>query len=286
MSIILCESTIDMDKKKLEKLGAVVLPFPYKVDGQEQKYEMKSNFDFKKFYEQTVNQDVSVCLQNITYFIELIEPYLKNGNDIIYISCSSRLNPSFNNLKNALNYLKNQYPDRNIYFVDTMSISTGAGSLVYGALKLHNNGATDEEVVRYVKNNRKNFSAYCVISDTTKIINTDFIENINQLKESKMVAVRPIFTINEKGQISLVSRPIGMKKALSILVNKLKQFGQNVNDYKIYIMHSDSLEDANYLCEKVREYVGYEADIEIRQIGPIVGMYCKKGTVGIVFHSK
>lgn len=285
MSVILCDSIVDMDKKQLEKLGAVVLPFPYAVNNENKKYEMKSNFDYKEFYNQTVNQNVYVQSQNITDYIEQFEPFLKKGEDIIYMSYSIRLNPSFNNLKNALTYLKNEYPDRNIYFVDTLSVSTGAGIIIYEALKLHNNGASDEDVVRYVKNNRNNFSAFCAISDTSKIANASFVEGATQLKEGKMLSIKPIITINQ-GKVEIVSKPIGMKKALRILVNKLKLLGQNVNDYKVYIMHSDYEEGANLLCEKVREYLGYEADIEIRQIGPIVGMYCKKGAVGIVFHSK
>ena len=286
MSKILCDSFIDMDKKELEKLGAVVLPFPYTVDNELKEFTMSNSFDYKEFYNETIKKDIHICNENVTYYIEQFENYLKKGEDIIYISYSIRVNPSFNNIKSALTYLKHQYPERSIYFVDTLSVSAGAGAIIKEALKLHNNGEKDDVVANYVKTNRKNFSAYFVCSDVSRMRISEFIEDRNQLTDNKLVAIKPIFRINEKGQIELVSRPIGMKKALNLLVEKLKQLGQNVNDYTIYIMHSDSLDDANYLCEKVREYVGYEADIEIRQIGPIAGMYCKKGTVGIVFHSK
>ena len=286
MSKILCDSIIDMDKKEFEKLGAVVLPFPYTVDGETKEFTMSSNFDYDKFYNETINKDIHVCNENVTYYISLFEKYLKKGEDIIYISYSIRINPSFNNVKSALTYLKHQYPERNIYFVDTLSVSAGSGAIIKRALIMHNNGESDEDVVRFVKNCRKNFSAYFVVSDLSRMKDAEFIEDKSQLTNNKVVSIKPVFKINDKGQIELFSRPIGMKKALNIMVDELKKLGQNVNDYTIYVMHSNSLDDANYLCEKVREYVGYEANIEIRQIGPIAGMYCKKGTVGIVFHSK
>lgn len=286
MSKILCDSIIDMDKKEFEKLGAVILPFPYTVDGKINEYTMNSDFNYEEFYNETILKDVHICNENVTYFIEQFEKYLREGEDIIYISYSIRINPSFNNIKSALTYLKNQYPERNIYFVDTLSVSAGAGAIIKEALLLHNNGEKDQVVVNFVKNYRKNFSAYFVISDVSRIQKAEFIEDKSQLTNNKIVSVKPVFKINDKGQIELVARPIGMKKALNTLIDRLKQLGQNVNDYTIYIMHSNALGDVNYLCEKVREYVGFEANIEVRQIGPIAGMYCKKGTVGIVFHSK
>ena len=110
MSKILCDSIIDMDKKEFEKLGAVVLPFPYLVDGEAKEYTMNSSFDYDKFYNETINKDVHVCNENVTYYISQFEKYLKKGEDIIYISYSIRINPSFNNMKSALTYLKHQYP--------------------------------------------------------------------------------------------------------------------------------------------------------------------------------
>ena len=237
MSKILGDSIIDMDTKELEKLGAVVLPFPYTVDGELKEFTMSNSFDYEEFYNETVNKDVHVCNENVTYYIEQFEKYLKKGEDIIYISYSIRVNPSFNNVKSALTYLKHQYPERSIYFVDTLSVSAGAGAIVKEALKLHNSGEKDDVVAKYVKSIRKNFSAYFVCSDVSRMRIAEFIEDRNQLTDSKLVTIRPIFKINEKGQIELVNRPIGMKKALSLLVDKLKQLGQNVNDYTIYIMH-------------------------------------------------
>lgn len=286
MSKFFCDSVVDIDKNLLIENGVEIINIPYCVGNLTTEFCMDDKFNYKKFYEETiVNKDVEPSKVNIDFYINYFEPYLKKGEDVFYVCYSNRLNPNFFSLKNAVEILKGKYKERSITVVDSLSVTVGAGVIVLEALKLHKQGISDDKIASKIRVIRRNFATYFVVDNPDKLIQSNFVANKTELK-GKLLSVKPIFAINSQGKVEQIGNPVGMKKAISELVDKLKEFGQNVNDYTVYVLHANALENANLLCEKVREYLGYEANIEIKQIGPFAGMFCKSGTVGIVFHSK
>ena len=88
------------------------------------------------------------------------------------------------------------------------------------------------------------------------------------------------------GKMKNIAKEKGRKKALAHLVNKVVELGQNVNEHKIIIGHTDDIELANELKSKIIEQFGEDLDIDIVVVNPTCGSHCGPNTVGISFYSK
>ena len=97
-----------------------------------------------------------------TFYEEYWRPMLEAGNDILFICFSSQLSGAFNCINMARETILQEFPERKITLVDTKSISGGAGLLVYEALKMRENGKTDEEIVAWLEENRTRMHHRCV----------------------------------------------------------------------------------------------------------------------------
>ena len=63
----------------------------------------------------------------------LMEPYLKEGKDVLHIAFSSGLSGTYNSFCMAAAELNEEYPDNKVIVVDSLAASLGQGMLVYFA---------------------------------------------------------------------------------------------------------------------------------------------------------
>lgn len=65
-----------------------------------------------------------------------LEPWLKEGKDLLYLGFSSGLSGSYNSVRVAARELAEEYPEAQIITVDTLCACLGEGLLVYKAVKM------------------------------------------------------------------------------------------------------------------------------------------------------
>ena len=66
---------------------------------------------------------------------EALEPYLKEGKDILYIAFSSGLSGTYNSIRMAAEELQEEYPERKLIVIDSLCACMGEGLLVYKAVQ-------------------------------------------------------------------------------------------------------------------------------------------------------
>lgn len=166
MSIFFTDSDCELWFDKVDAENIRFFPMPYVVNGEEFFYDMGRNTDTKAFFDKMrKGATVKTCALNMQDYIAAIEPIYAEGEDIIYVSFSHKMSGTFNSLDMALKKLKETYPDRKTTVVDTKSISAAGGLIAYEAAKLHNAGASDEEVVAFVEKFRERVKCYFTVDD-------------------------------------------------------------------------------------------------------------------------
>jgi len=286
VSVFFTDSNCELWFDKQELLGIEYISMPYTIDGQEYYYDLGKNTNFKEFYDKIKKGSVPITSAlNPSNYEDIFIPYLEQGNDIIYVTFSNAMSGTFEHLKTAINSLKEKFPERNIRFVDTKNISIGAGILVYQAALLYKNGATDDEIIEFVENNRDDISEYFIVDDLNHLKRGGRLSGFSAAIGT-LLGIKPVLKINEEGKIEVVAKVNGRKKALLELVNIMKEKGQNIADYPIAVIHSDCLNDAIFVKQKIEELAGKDVDIWIQDVGPTIGSHCGPGTVGIAFHGK
>lgn len=89
MSVLLCDSNCELWYTRVKELGLDYISMPYCYGGGEYGYDLGENTDFKKFYDAvrggTVPKTMALNPEN---YKEILTPYFKAGEDVLYISFS------------------------------------------------------------------------------------------------------------------------------------------------------------------------------------------------------
>lgn len=89
--------------------------------------------------------------------------YLADGQDIVYIACSSKQSGSVNTARVVSEELLKDYPGASVYCVDSLNACLGEGALAIEAAKLAETGIGAEEVFKKVQAMRKRVNEYCTV---------------------------------------------------------------------------------------------------------------------------
>lgn len=286
MSVFFCDSNCELWHTRVKELNIKYISMPYTIKGQMQGYDMGENMDFDGYYNTIKSGEMpSTQALNPFDYVQYFEPILASGQDIIYVHFSHKLSGTFEYLKTAIAELKEKYPDRKITTVDTLSISMGAGSLVYEAALLHNSGASDEEVVKFVEKERQHSCAYFVVDDLQHLKRGGRISGAVAFFGG-MLGIKPILKIDEHGAIINFNKTQGKKKAMLELINIMKENGEDIEKHPLTILNAGTKEEGQFMIDHVRAVVGENATIWYQQIGPTIGAHCGPGTIALVFHGK
>ena len=262
------------------------ISMPYTLKDKEYYYDLGKNTDFKAFFSEVKRGELPITSalspQN---YVDIFTPYLENGQDILYVHFSSNLSGTFSFLEQAIKELKVRFPHQNIRHVDTLSITLGAGILVYEAAIMHKRGCTDEEIIKFVEKEREHYATYFTVDDLKHLVRGGRLSSTSAFFGG-LLNIKPILRVNAEGKIEAVRKVTGRKKSILELIQIVKELGSNVADHPIGILHADAEEEAVFLKEKIVELVGSDAEIWLQQVGPTIGSHCGQGTLAIVFHAK
>lgn len=286
MSVFFTDSNCELWWDKIKKLNIEYISMPYTLQDQEHYYDLGEKHDFKEFFDLVKQGELPITSalspQN---YKDIFTPFLEKGQDILYVHFSSQLSGTFNFLEQAIKELKVEYPNQTIRHVDTLSITLGAGLIVYQAAIMHKRGCTDDEIISFVEKEREHYATYFTVNDLKHLVRGGRLSATSAFFGG-MLNIKPILKINSEGKIESIAKISGRKKSIQELAEYVKKQGYNVADYPIAIIHGDCVEEAVVLKEKVQEIVGKEAEIWLQPIGPTIGTHCGQGTLGIAFHAK
>ncbi|MBQ7236521.1 MAG: DegV family protein [Clostridia bacterium] len=282
---LFCDSNCELWHTKVDALGLNVIRMPYIMDNEEYFYDMGKEHDFKGFFDKMRNGATpKTSALNEFAYTEYFEPILKNGEDIYYITFSHQMSGTFNAMQNVINQLKEKYPEREIRFKDTKTISLGSGFITYyGALK-YKEGATMDELDAYLDELIEHTSTYFVVEDLTYLYRGGRVSGLSKVF-GNLLGIKPVLYFNKEGKIININKVKGMKKALATLIEYMKEKGSELDKYDVYIMQADSQKEADAFKESIKsQFSG--VNVIVQPVGPVIGAHCGPGTIGLIFHSK
>lgn len=187
------------------------------------------------------------------YYLKFKE-YAENGYAVISMSISSKISATFNTASTAAARVKEEMPDANIYCFDSLRMSGSFGLLVAYACEMKQNGASFDEVVTWLEENKSRVHQMGPIDDLT------FVARRGQISSGKafmgnLIGIKPMGDCNEIGYVSVLAKVKGIKKALPATVAYIKRMATNVEDQYIFIMHSNREEYALTLKELIEKEI-------------------------------
>lgn len=280
--VITTDSTSDLPEAYFQQHGVGCGYLSYNIDGTDYTY---GNFlPVHDFYDKMRNGSMPTTAQmNPQAVKDLLEPYLKQGLDVLHISFSSGLSGTYGSCVIAAEELREEYPDRKIIVLDSLSASLGQGMLVYLAQQQKEQGKTLEETAAWVEENKNNIVHVFTVDDLYHLFRGGRVSRTTAVVGS-MLNIKPLLHVDDEGRLTPVGKVRGRKKALHSLVDMMDQ---QIGKYKdtcdtVFISHGDCPEDAEYVLKKVKEKYNLNTVI-INHVGSVIGSHSGPGTVALFF---
>lgn len=281
MSVFLCDSNCELWHTRIKELGIDYISMPYCYNDKEYYYDLGEATDFKAFYSAVRGGSVPKTMAlNPENYKEILEPYFKAGEDVLYVSFSHAMSGTFLQLQKALDELKEIYPERKCTVFNTNSISLGAGIQVEAAAELKAKGASDEEIIEFLKDFTNRTALYFVVD------NLMHLKRGGRLSATSAVAgtllkIKPILTMNAEGGLNVYEKVVGRKKAVRELAKRAVA-DLSGTEYSVYVLDADCKEEGDELAELIKKDRP-EAKIVRQTVGPVIGTHCGPGTLGVIF---
>lgn len=282
---LFCDSNSEIPWTLAEELGLQVVGMPYVLKDVEYAYDLGKNTDFKEFYRLVREGNMpSTCALNVQDYLDIYEPTLAAGTDILMVSFSSALSGTHEMLEQARLQLLEKYPQRTFRTVNTLSISMGAGILVYYAALMWKDGKSMDEIIAWVEENRLRAQHWFTVDDLHHLRRGGRISG-TAATVGTLLELKPILDVNTEGKIVVAEKAKGRKRALKTMAERFFENVEEPEERMISLLHADALEDAEYLASLLREkYI--LPGLRIDFVGPVIGTHCGPGTIALCFLGK
>ena len=280
---IVIDSTTDLPLSLTEKWGLVVVPYIFTMDGKDYyNYLDYRELPAKDFYQNLRDGKMATTTQVTAHrYMEIWEPILKEGKDVLYMCLSSGLSKSYDQSMIAAQEAMEAYPGRKVITIDSKSASVGQGLLGYYAAKARDEGKSVEENAAYIERLIPRVQHWVVVDDLHHLKRGGRVSGASAFVGS-MLSVKPILTMTDEGRLVPVAKARGWAKAVEALKERCDERKFAPADQPVFIGHGDAVEKAHQVAAELKTKFGTEEFI-ISDIGPVIGAHSGPGTIALIF---
>ena len=282
---IMADTNTDLPQEYMDKHNIETIPIPFHIDGTQHEGGRWQEISEKGFYDALRGGSVAgTALINPEAFINVFTDYASKGKPLLLIALSSGLSGTYQNSVIALNDVREQYPDCEIYTVDSLNAAGGAGLVTALAIKKRGEGLSAGETAAWLEGRAQSCLSLFTVDDLMYLHRGGRLSKLSAVAGS-IIGIKPLLNVAPDGTLKLKDKVRGRKGALTTL---FKQMSRSLNpDTKldtIVISHSDCLEDAEALAEMIRGSFDVQETI-IEMMGPVIGAHVGPGCVALFFEA-
>ncbi len=279
--VISTDSTADLPIEYSGEHNIVIQDLSFSFG--DEMYRGLSDMEPAVFYKRMRNGDVAktnACIPgNVRASFEEI---LKSGKDILHISFSSGLSASYNVVKIVAEELASDYPERKIAVIDSLSAAPGQGLLVYYCVMNHEDGMPFDENVRQIEALKLHVCHEFTVEDLKYLARGGRISKTTAVLGT-IINVKPVLHVDNEGHLINIAKVRGRKQSLNALVENMgKHLSDDFKNEIVFIGHGDSLEDAEYVRDLVKERYGVK-NFMLNYICPTIGAHSGPGTIALFY---
>ena len=201
------------------------------------------------------------------------------------MTLSSGISGTVNSARNAALIVKERYPQRNVYIVDSLAASSGYGLLMDAAADMRDSGMGAEELANWLEANKRKMHHWFFSTDLSTFVRGGRISKTSAVFGG-ILEICPLLNVDMEGHLTARSKVRTKKKVIVEIVKRMELFAENGLDYsgKCYISNSACLEDAQAVAALIEErFPKLNGKVEIYNVGTTIGSHTGPGTVALFF---
>lgn len=279
---IITDSCSNLTDKQIADYDLKILSLKYCVSGKEyDSYIPGEKTDNKKIFQMLREKEkITTSLISREECDKVIIPVLESGTDVLLIIFSSGLSGSYQNVKNACEDYRGQFPERKIIVVDSLCASLGLGLAVHYAAALKADGKTMEEVAEWLEDNKLHICHKFTIDDLF------FLKRGGRLSGSgamlgTLLGIKPMLHAADDGKLYVTGKVRGRKASINALIDDVGD-GNDIENQPVFIVHGDCEDDANYIAEEIKRRYKVKS-VTVNCLDPVIGSHSGPGTLAVFY---
>ena len=281
------DTDTDFGLKEAERYGYKLISMPYSVDGK----TVFPYVDFKEFDSHAFYQSLREGAMPTTSAVgedvyrSYFEPEFAAGNDILYVHFSRAMSASFTGMDKVVEELKQKYPGRKFYAVDTKGITIISYLITEEIGDLILQGKSPEEIVAWAETEVDHYAQY-FFADNLKFFRRSGRVSGLAAMMGGLVGIRPVIHMSDEGKMVSIGTEKGRAKVMDRLVSYVEEMGDDIKGHHFIVGHTDAPELADQMADMLHARFGNDLAIEFIVTNPTAGSHCGPDGVGVAFHSK
>ena len=287
--VVSCCSTADLSAEHFASRDISVAFFHFSVDGKDYPDDLGVSYPFKKFYEDMEKGSITKTSQlSVGEYLDYFTPILQEGKDILHVTLSSGLSGTINSANTAVSILKDKFPERKIYIVDSLGASSGYGLLMDKLADLRDEGMDLDELRTWAEEHKLEVHHWFFSTDLKYYVRGGRISKTSGFL-GNLLHICPLLNMDELGHLVPREKIRTVKKVEKALVEKMAEYCNDGLQYadKVYISESNCMDFVNPVVEMINEkFPNKKGSVVVNSIGTTIGSHTGPGTVALFFWGK
>ena len=279
---IMTDTSCNLPTPLLRRMKVGVIPFTYLMDGEVHACTDTETFDGKAFFDKIREGDI-VQTSQITpeHYREYFEPVLAAGKDLLFIGMSSGISASCSSAELMARELREQYPERKICVVDSLSASLAEGMVVLRAHQCMAKGMDVEKTAAELLDYRMRICQVFTVGDLRHLQRTGRLSAARAIIGT-LLHICPILIGDKEGKIVLANNVRGRRNAVKALADRVGKLVADKLNGPVCIAHADCEEDAKFLAQCL-EKIKAVKEVLIVMYEPVTGSHVGPGTLALFY---
>ena len=212
------------------------------------------------------------------------ERFLKEGKDVLGISLSSALSGTYQSCVKVGEELMEKYPGRKVMIVDSLRYSTALSLLVLMASQKRKEGATLEQTVAYLEENKHRIHQMGPMDDLFFLVKTGRISNAKAFFGTLM-GINPMADFSRTGLATVLGKFKGKKNAFNAVIEYMRGTIEKPEEQIIFVAHSNREQAAQALAQRIRDTF-HPQEVIINHVGLSCGASVGPGLCAAFYQGK
>ena len=282
--IIATSSTSDLTRDWLDGHGIPFIPYTYTIGRDLYEDDCREESRAAVYAGMRQGDILKTSMINEFVYEDFFRGLLDTGKDVIFLDMSQKMSVSYENANRAAATVREDYPDRKLYVMDTLCISGGLGLLVQNMVRRREAGMSFDDVIAWGEANKLKIAHRFTVDDLNYLKAGGRVSNASALVGS-ILSIKPVLYVPDRGTLDVAKKVRGRKAALKAILDGVRHDLSEIDctGTEIHILQADCRADAELVRDTIKAEFPQVGDIEITSLGVVIGAHCGPGLLTVFY---
>ena len=282
--IIATSSTSDLPRTWLDEHRVPFIAYSYTVNDEPREDDCREESRTSVYQGMRRGDRLKTSMINEFIYYDFFKGLLESGKDVLFLDMSQKMSVSYTNALKAAEMARDEFPERQLYIMDTLCISGGLGLLVKNLVRRMEAGAGFDEVIAWGEANKLKIAHRFTVDDLNYLKAGGRVSNASALVGS-LLNIKPVLYVPDGGTLDVAKKARGRRAALQAIIDGVLHDLSLVDPTgtEIDILNADCLADAEKVRDAIRAACPQVGEISITQLGVVIGAHCGPGLLTVFY---